>query len=234
MEGRQGEARPKWYYVPVQRFEHRLILSTPPLPCLVPEGVFDAFGWCPSDELEWRRPANGWDDSTPIDGSDPARMVFVMRTPRGAPQCSANLPRELARVHALGLGLEEEDALAPWGIDDATDELYAHRIPPRDAFWLAADNLNALFWGLHDWAHFHNHGPFAEVAWTELQCDASALAWLWNNRQRVPLDEARWERVRRDVERLSLARFEAEGSRLVESPLAASRIQGLLPRIRRS
>jgi hypothetical protein len=200
---------------------------------IVPDGVFDAFGWCASDELEWRRPPARWDDSTPIDGSDPARMVFVMHSPhRGGGR--ACLPRELARVHALGLGLGEEEALAPWAIDDATDELYARRMRPRDVFWLAADNLNALFWGLHDWAHFHNYGPFVQVAWTELQCDASALAWLWVNRDRVPLDDATWERVRCEVEVLSRARFAAEGVWWSGDALTRERIQALLIRISRS
>jgi hypothetical protein len=160
-------------------------------------------------------------------------MVFVMHSERGD-RPGAFLPRELARLHAFGLGLGDEDALAPWAIDDATDGLYARRVRPRDAFWLAADNLNALFWGLHDWAHFHNHGPFTQIAWTELQCDASALAWLWANRGRVPLDDVTWERVRREVETLSRARFAAEGRVIAEDTLAATRVQGLLARIKPS
>jgi hypothetical protein len=197
-------------------------LATPPAPRLVPDGVFDAFGWCDSDELEWRAPVGSWDDATPIDGSDPARMVFVTR-----PGAAPFLPRELACLHAFGLGLTVEEALAPWAIDDATDELHAHRVRPRDALWLAADNLNALFWGLHDWAHFHSHGPFEQRAWTELQCDATALAWLWENRAVVPLAEPAWDRVRRDVAALSRARFAGEGLALDESLLEASRLQAL-------
>ena len=99
---------------------------------------------------------------TPIDGSDPARMVFVFRA--DAPAAVGALPRELASLHAFGLGLQDEMALAPYAIDDATDLLFEARARPRDALWLAADNLNALFWGLHDWAHSHNHGPFEERA----------------------------------------------------------------------
>ena len=53
--------------------------------------------------------------------------------------------------------------------------------------------------GLHDWAHFHNHGAFEERTATELQCDCSALAWLWLNRTRVPIDEATWDSVRVQV-----------------------------------
>jgi len=138
------------------------------------------------------------------------------------------LPCEIARLHAFGLGLTTEQALAPWAIDDATDALYARRARPRDVLWLAADNLNALFWGLHDWAHFHNHGPFAQRAWTELQCDAAALAWLWANRERVPIGEERWERLRGQVQALSEARFAAE--RLASSAhfLRAARVQALV------
>ncbi|HEY6462804.1 MAG TPA: hypothetical protein VIY73_21690, partial [Polyangiaceae bacterium] len=165
-------------------------LTTPPVPRVVPADVFDAYGWCASDVLEWRVPGgprHAWDPSTTIDGADPARMVFVLR--RGT---APFLPRELAHLHAFGLGLTDEEALAPWAIDDATDGLHAHGIRPGDALWVAADNLNALFWALHDWAHFHNHGPFEQRAWTELQCDAAALAWLWTNRRALPLDEATW------------------------------------------
>jgi hypothetical protein len=193
------------------------------LPQLAPAGVFDAFGWCESDALEWRRPSTQWDTATPLDGSDPARMVFVLRSGQGT-----FLPRELARLHAPGLGLTEEQALAPWAIDDATDELYARRVRPSSAMWLAADNLNALFWGLHDWAHFHNHGPFEQRAWTELQCDASALAWLWQNRDHVSLDLACWVRLREQVEKLSAQRFASEGLHFERELLDAARLRGLL------
>jgi len=199
----------------------RVLLETPAPACLAPPGVFDAFGWCQSDHLEWRRPASRWDDIGRLDGSDPARMVFVMRRP-----CSF-LPWELARLHAIGLGLTDEVALAPWAIDDATDELYARRMRPRDVLWLAADNLNALFWGLHDWAHFHSHGPFEERAWTELQCDATALAWLWVNRDVVRLEERGWERIRLEAEALSRARFAAENMDFDARQLEAGHVQGL-------
>jgi hypothetical protein len=188
----------------------------------VPDGVFDAFGWCESGELEWRAPAGSWDASTPIDGGDPARMVFVLR-----PGAAPFLPRELACLHATGLGLTDEEALAPWAIDDATDGLHDRRVRPCDALWLAADNLNALFWGLHDWAHFHSHGPFEQRAWTELQCDASALAWLWCNRRRIPLDGRTWERARREVVALACARFGAEGLAFDEALLDAAAVQAL-------
>jgi hypothetical protein len=189
------------------------ILETPPLPLLVPADVFDArgadgvagFGWCASDRLEWRCAEDRWDDATPIDGSDPARMVFVMR------EVVEWLPRELACLHSFGLGLRDEWALAPYAIDDATDELFARRVRPRDVLWLAADNLNALYWGLHDWAHFHNHGPFEQRAYNELQCDACALAWIGANRARVGLGDARWTKLVEEVFRLASGRFDAEG-----------------------
>jgi hypothetical protein len=186
--------------------QHRSRLATPPLPCVVPEGVFDAFRWCASRELEWRRPSQRpFDVSTPVDGSDPTRMVFVFHA-----ECTF-LPRELAALHATGMGLVDEWALAPYAIDDATDELYARRVEPASLLWLAADNLNALFWGLHDWAHFHNHGPFEERAWTELQCDASALAWLRGNRALLGLDGETVARLETEVTDLCRKRFADEG-----------------------
>lgn len=207
-------------------------LVTRPVACLVPPAVFDAFGWCESDWLDWRKPrppgedANEgarpvWDLETPLDGSDPSRMVFVLHGP-----CDF-LPRELARFHAIGLGLRDEEALAPWGIDAATDGLYEHRARPRDVLWLAADNLNALFWGLHDWAHFHSHGPFEQRAWTELQCDATALVWLWTNREAAGVSEVRWERLRLEVVALSTERFAAEGVPFDPEVIAAERVKGL-------
>jgi hypothetical protein len=198
-------------------------LSTPALQRIVPENVFDAFGWCESDVLEWRRPWDRWDDTTPIDGGDPARMVFVMYGGAGA-----FLPRELARIHATGWGMGEEEALAPWAIDDATDELYARLARPREVMWLAADNLNALFWGLHDWAHFHNHGPFEQRAWTELQCDVTALVWLWVNRGRIPVDDSVLERVRGELLALSSARFRAERHEGPGEALSTERVQELV------
>ena len=96
--------------------------------------------------------------------------------------------------------------------------------------WLAADNLNALFWGLHDWAHFHSHGPFEQRAWTELQCDTSALVWLWHNRARIELTDEAWERARGEVARLSRQRFAEEGLAVDERALAGERIQALAMR----
>lgn len=108
------------------------------------ESVFDAWAWCESDVLEWRRPAASrqLDKSLAVDSQNPADLVFVFR--EGAD--STFLPRELARFHAKGYGLEEEWALAPYAIDDATDLLYERRVRPRDLFWLAAPSLRALVW----------------------------------------------------------------------------------------
>src|SRR5262249_23865205 len=153
---------------------------------------------------------------TPIDGSDPARMAFVTRPGQGG-----FLRRELASLHAFGLGLTDEEALAPWAIDDATDLLFEHRTRPADALWVAADNLNALFWALHDWTHSHTHGPFEQPAWTELQCDATALAWLWHNRAALPIEAAAWESVRAAVVDLSRRRFDSEGVALDPRELGA-------------
>ena len=132
-------------------------------------------------------------------------MVFVFHA-----ECEF-LPRELAALHATGMGLTDEWALAPYAIDDATDELYARRVEPASLLWLAADNLNALFWGLHDWAHFHNHGPFEERAWTELQCDASALAWVRANRAVLGIDDRTVARLEAEVREVCRGRFEGEG-----------------------
>jgi len=132
-------------------------------------------------------------------------MVFVFHA-----ECTF-LPRELAALHATGMGLVDEWALAPYGIDDATDELYARRVEPASLLWLAADNLNALFWGLHDWAHFHNHGPFEERAWTELQCDSAALAWVRGNREVIGLDDATVARLEAEVTDVCRKRFLDEG-----------------------
>ncbi len=213
-----------------------ILLATPPIPRIVPDGVFDAFGWCASDTLEWRRPVSAglssdrshraWNPEAAIRATNPARMVFVLRGEEGV-DCTF-LPREAARLHAFGLGLADEECLAPYGIDDATDELFERRVRPRDAMWLAADGLDGLVWGLHDWSHFHNHGPFEARAWTELQCDAAALAWLWGNREAIGIDAATWERARREVCDVAAGRFEGEGARFEEAWLASPRVRGLL------
>jgi hypothetical protein len=180
------------------------LLVTPPLALLVDPRVFDAFAWSPSTVLEWRAPAEGVEINA-LDPDLPLRMAFVLRTPWPA------LPMELARLHTgRGYDLTDEMALAPYGIDDATDQLYAHRRPAHEVFFLATGNLNALFWGLHDWVHFHNHGEFVERTATELQCDTAAMAWLWLNRARLPLDEPAWETLRAQVYANHLTRMANE------------------------
>lgn len=170
--------------------------------------VFDAWAWCASDVLEWRRPveALALDKTLAVDAQNPSDLVFVFREDAD----STILPRELARFHAKGYGLEDEWALAPYAIDDATDILYERRMRPADVFWLAAPSLRALVWGLHDWAHFHNHGSFDDPALTELQCDLVALAWLRLNRATVGVDDDDLAHVEKDLVALSRARFEAE------------------------
>ena len=147
--------------------------------CVVRDGVFDAWSWCASDVLVWRRPPRPLDATRAIDGTNPPGLLFV------AAGDASFLPCELARLHAPGWGFDDELVLAPYAIDDATDGLYARRVRPRDVFFLAADSLAALVWGLHDWVHFHNHGPFDDPATTELQCDLVALAWLRANRDAI-------------------------------------------------
>jgi hypothetical protein len=171
--------------------------------------VFDAWAWCESEALEWRVPSSQarLDTQASVGMDNPGELVFVFRDG----QTGDFLPRELARLHATGYGLDEEWALAPYAIDDATDLLYERRVRPGDVFWLGATSLRALVWGLHDWAHFHNHGPFEEPAMTELACDLVALAWLRLNRDAVGVGDAELTRVARELAGLSRARFVAEG-----------------------
>jgi hypothetical protein len=205
-----------------------VLLQTPPVPRIAPEGIFDAFGWCASQELEWALPTGAvLDLRAPITSANPPGMVFVMRG-----DATAFLPRELASLHAPGLGLTNEWALAPWAIDDATDLLYEHRAPPGEHLWLATGSLAGLVWGLHDWAHFHNHGAFEpeQRAWTELQCDAAALAWTWMNRAAIGIEDAAWEVARSEVEAVAAGRFAAEGARVETEWLETERVRGLLSR----
>lgn len=166
-------------------------LRTPPLPLLVPAGVFDGFSWAPSRALEWRCLGPLVDNAV---SEDPTGMAFVFR------RAVEGVPTELARLHVgRAYGLADELCLAPYAIDHATDELFAQRIEPSSALWLAANNLDALYWGLHDWAHFHNHGDFVERAANELQCDLAALCWLWINRASIGVSDARWSSLRAEI-----------------------------------
>jgi|GEM_PF-1059081 len=179
--------------------------------------VFDAWAWCKSDWLQWRLPLATTSPASleaclagsgrTVEAQNPSDLVFVFHN--DGP--STNLPRELARLHAPGYGFTDEWALAPYAIDDATDGLFHQGIKPRDAFWLAAPSLPALVWGLHDWAHFHNHGPFDEPARTELACDLLAFAWLRLNQAVLQLSETTLKRVAADLAKLSHERFDREG-----------------------
>ncbi len=188
----------------------RLRLATNERDRVREENVFDAWAWCASDTLEWRLPqaTEQLETKLPIDSENPGDLVFVFQPDAD----STYLPRELARFHARGYGLTEEWALAPYAIDDATDLLFERLVRPRDVFWLAAPSRRALVWGLHDWAHFHNHGPFDEPALTEFACDLVALAWLRLNRDLVGLDDVELERVAGELASLSRERFASEGT----------------------
>jgi hypothetical protein len=175
------------------------------MPRVVRDGVFDAWSWCASDVLEWRTTVP-FDMNRRIDAANPAGLAFVMHA-----ECTF-LPRELARLHAVGWGLGDEMALAPYAIDDATDQFYERKVRPRDVLWLGAASLDALVWGLHDWAHFHNHGPFDDPPTTELQCDLVALAWLRLNREAIGIGDETVDRVRRDLVALSERRFAGAGA----------------------
>ena len=174
------------------------------MPRVVPEHVFDAWSWCESDWVEWRTPRDrAIDLGGAIELANPPDLVFMMHA-----ECTF-LPRELAALHAKGYGFEKEWALAPYAIDDATDLLYERRVRPRDVLWIAAASLPALVWGLHDWVHFHNHGPFEEPGdklATELQCDTTALAWLRLNAEAIGLDATTIARVEGEVRTLSALR----------------------------
>lgn len=190
------------------RLVRRLVLSVPPIPCIVHASVFDAFGWCASDELVWvNRDHEGPGELTLPTSDNPPGLGFVLEKPE-----IDFLPTELAALHLSGVALEEgARMLAPWAIDDATDLLYETRTTPKRAFYLATTSLAALYWGLHDWAHFHAHGPFEERAATELQCDATALTWLELNRDRLGLGREALDGLRRTVIDLSHERFASEG-----------------------
>ncbi|MDP3277037.1 MAG: hypothetical protein Q8Q09_17730 [Deltaproteobacteria bacterium] len=164
-------------------------LLTPPLPCLVGEGVFDHFAWWPSTTITWRCHAPALVRNAR--STDPTGMAFVFSRE------VLRIPAELARLHVgRASGVGEAMCLAPYAIDDATDELFEQRIEPRSVLWLIADNLDALFWGLHDWSHFHNHGSFEARAATELQCDLAALVWLSLNREVIGLDASDLDSLR--------------------------------------
>lgn len=189
------------------------------------KGVFDAFGWADSTSIEWVTEA-GVGPTTMPSSDNPPGLGFVIRGGEGA---FSFLPRERADLHLPRVPLPPNaGVLAPWAIDDATDLLYEHRVRPDDALYLATTSLAAVFWGLHDWAHFHSHGPFVEVAATELQCDLSALVWLEVNAGALGIDAPTLAAVRSSARELSAARAAAEGISLDTTCLADVRIDALV------
>ncbi len=205
-----------------------VVLATPAVPELVPAGVFDDFAWSPPTTLRWRtrRPL---DRAEPLTRTNPGGMVFLFLD-----KCPF-LPGELARLHVPGL-LRADEAellmLAPYAIDDATDLLHEHRVPAREVLGLATASLAGLFWGLHDWAHFHHHGPFEERAWTELQCDAAALAWLRTNQRELDLDDGLLAELFVQAEGLTRARFAEEDKSEAVARDAWRRVESFLARPR--
>jgi hypothetical protein len=184
----------------------RLELATPPLRLLVDPPVFDDFRWCPPTTLTVRLPEGALPPGPVPTSRNPPGLAFVFLAQTEA----LALPRELAHLHVGRLSTEEEWCLAPWGIDAATDGLWEQRAIPNRHFALAAETLEALFWGLHDWVHFHHHGPFDRVAETEVQCDFGALAWIAWNRAILPIDDAAFEPLAKAVARLAAARLVLE------------------------
>lgn len=183
------------------------LLRVPPIACVAPTGIFDAFGWCESTELSLRMPAAGLASDRPLTSDNPPGMAFVFLD-----KCDF-LPSELASLHVPKLSFPKERILAPYAIDDATDDLHALQMPPGDLLCLATDSFAGVFWGLHDWAHFHNHGPFEEGlrAWTELQCDLAAIQWLRLNREVLALRDAQFDVLITEWEPVARTRFEEEG-----------------------
>lgn len=165
-----------------------------------------------------------------MDGTNPPGMAFVFR----ASEAADFLPRELAKLHVPRLSHDGEMILAPYAIDDATDALWEKNVEPASVLLLAADSLSALAWGLHDWAHFHNHGPFEARAETELQCDAAALVWLYVNREALAIDEDVWDVFRGEWAELSGSRFADEGATFDSERLSAQRVLNVARRALRA
>lgn len=182
----------------------RLTLSVPPTPNMVPEGVFDAHGWCASKALHVHLPDAGLSSGADITENNPSGFAFVFHGP------THGLPAEPGELHVPGLLTPGDMILAPYAIDDATDGLYAKRLAPSEVLSLAVTRFDALYWALHDWCHFHNHGPFEQRAWTELQCDITALQWLRQNARGIALQEEQYAHIARQVGALCTKRFEAE------------------------
>lgn len=178
-------------------------LSTGSIERLVDSAVLPAHEWTRPRWLDVLTPAT-LDMDSQITADNPPRMLFVL-----ASTATLDLPAESGVLHFRELP-EHSRVLAPWAIDDATDRLFETRTPPEELLCLATDSLRGLFWGLHDWAHFHSHGPFERIAETELQCDVAALVWLWEARASFSIDAQRYARVVEDVLAIWRERFMAE------------------------
>ena len=180
-------------------------LSTGSIERLVDSAVLPAYEWTAPRWLDLHVPRGGMDLESRITADNPPRMLFVL-----ASHCTLALPAESGPLH-LGTLPADSRVLAPWAIDAATDLLFETQTPPEELLSLATDSLRGVFWGLHDWAHFHSHGPFERIAETELQCDVSALVWLWEARAELAIDLARYAAVVTDVVGIWEERFRAEG-----------------------
>jgi hypothetical protein len=179
-------------------------LSTAAIERLVDFVVLPDFEWTTPRWLDVVLPEAGLERLAPITADNPPRMLFLV-----APGSNVPLPTEAAALHMPALP-DDAKVLAPWAIDDATDLFFAAQAPPEEVLTLATDSLRGVFWGLHDWAHFHSHGPFERIAETELQCDVAALVWLWDNRELLATTLAEYTRVAANVGALWHARFTAE------------------------
>lgn len=163
------------------------LLRTPPIARVVESEVFDAYGWSTSDVVVWNHPEDLV--ARPLALSNPTRQLFLFREEFFASRADAEeiLPREKGEGHWPAFFGKDEWVLAPYAIDDATDELFAHRLAASSVLELVADSLAGVFWGFHDWMHFHHHGPFTDVPRTELQCDVGAFVWTDVNRELLGL-----------------------------------------------
>lgn len=178
-------------------------LSTGPVSRLVDAAVLPDHEWATPRWLDVTFP-DVFDRKERVTADNPPRMLFVL-----SPTCAVELPSESGILHMRELDADSR-VLAPWAIDDATDRLFLASTAPEPIMSLATDSLRGLFWGLHDWAHFHSHGPFERIAETELQCDVAALVWLWEARATFLVDESTYARIVADVLALWQQRFSAE------------------------
>ena len=118
-------------------------------------------------------------------------------------------------------------------------ELPSSKNPPGLGFVLRGETGAFPFLPRED-AHLHLPGvplpegatmlaPWASDAATELQCDASALAWLAWNAETVGLDDATFDALCRFARALGEERCAAEGVSLDLDALSPRRVIGLLP-----